>query len=145
MAILLTRVQRLVSYCIHPSYINMLPPGGREGGGYLRTARLGAESSCQASASSTEFLSLFRPPPPPLGYSEPDADESLFKGSDCPQLLTRKRILAPPSLPGCFRQQAWVTLSVGLFLPPSWFRAPFTVSCIFPATLYPQPSAFRAN
>ncbi|EQB77791.1 hypothetical protein CB1_000449043 [Camelus ferus] len=49
-------------------------------------------------------------------------DRSLVKGSDCRQLLTRNRILAPPPPPDFLLQQAWVTLSLALFLPPSWFR-----------------------
>ncbi|KAJ8786762.1 hypothetical protein J1605_023420 [Eschrichtius robustus] len=51
-------------------------------------------------------------------------NRSLVKGSDCRQLLTRNRILVPPPPPGFVLQQAWVTLSLALFLPPSWFRVP---------------------
>ena len=62
---------------------------------------------------------------------------SLVKGSDCRQLLTRNRILVPPPPPGFVLQQAWVTLSLALFLPPSWFRVPRTVSAVFVTTFYP--------
>ncbi|XP_045321452.1 nascent polypeptide-associated complex subunit alpha isoform X4 [Leopardus geoffroyi] len=57
---------------------------------------------------------------------------SLVKGSDWRLLLTRNRILVPPPPPGFLLQQAWVTLSLALFLPPSWFRVPRTKCLVKP-------------
>uniref|UniRef100_A0A8C4LG72 Nascent polypeptide associated complex subunit alpha n=1 Tax=Equus asinus TaxID=9793 RepID=A0A8C4LG72_EQUAS len=81
------------------------------------------QTSGQAGASRSEFLPLFRPRYRPVREQQ---DDPLYKGSGCGRLLTRNRIAAPPPPPGCLLQQAWVTLSLSVSLPPSWFRVPRT-------------------
>lgn len=134
---MLTRRHWLVSSLIAVTLqvSKILRCGVREGVGYLRTAWLRGESSCQGSASSSEFLPLFRPRHHPrLGTAGRRGHQlkEITGGSSDPEADSSP---APPHLASFCNRRGSRSRSLSLFLPPSWFRVSRTVSSVFAASL----------